>query len=208
MDLFDKVNQRLKPCVIPEDQYYKEPQVKTSICLHHTAGGIGQTSIQGWLNDKVRVATCVVIERDGTILQCFGSQYWAFSLGLDTPNYKDIEKQNIAIEIANYGFLTQHGAEFYNAYGSKVKNVCDLGYKFKGYQYWEAYTPEQIESVKRLLLYWADRYKIDITYRDDIFELCQRARLGKGGLYTHNSYRSDKSDVYPHPGLIEMLTTL
>jgi N-acetyl-anhydromuramyl-L-alanine amidase AmpD len=208
MDYLKLVQEKLKPCLFPETQYYKERVAKKSICLHHTAGGSGNSSISGWVNDSVRVATCVVIERDGTILQCFGSQYWAFSLGLDTPNYKDIEKQTIAIEIANYGWLTKHGDEYYNAYGSKVKNVCDLGYKFKGYQYWEAYTPEQIESVKRLLLYWADRYKIDITYKDDIFDLCQRALLGKGGLYTHNSYRSDKSDVYPHPGLIEMLKTL
>ena len=210
MDLFAPVQERLKPCLIPETQYYKEVFPKKSICLHHTAGGDGNTSIKGWESDIVRVATCVVIQRDGTILQAFGSQYWAYSLGLNQPNYKQIEQQTIGIEISNYGYLQKRGSEFYNAYGSKIKpeDVCDLGYKWRGYQYFENYTDAQIESVKRLLLYWADKYKIDLTFRPAIFDIMQRAIIGEGGVYTHASYRADKTDVYPYPKLIEMLKSL
>jgi len=31
---------------------------------------------------------------------------------------------------------------------------------------------------------------------------------GKAGVFTHNSVRKDKVDVYPHPKLIEMLKSL
>jgi len=35
-----------------------------------------------------------------------------------------------------------------------------------------------------------------------------RALRGEAGVYTHNSVRYDKVDIYPHPKMIEMLKSL
>jgi len=210
MTKFEAVKERLVQ-VDFAGQFYDEPQKKIGIVLHHTAGASALSSIAGWKQDAVKVGTCVVIDRDGKILQCFPSDRWAYSLGINAANYKTIEKQTIAIEIANYGGLTKRGNDYYTAYNELIahEKVCDLGHIFKGKQYYELYTDAQIESVKRLLELWHERYGIDISYKgQEIFALNIDALAAKGGVYTHNSYRSDKSDISPQPKIIEMLQSL
>jgi len=42
----------------------------------------------------------------------------------------------------------------------------------------------------------------------ELFDICEGAIMGKPGIYTHNSYRTDKSDIHPQPEMIQMLNTL
>ena len=86
--------------------------------------------------------------------------------------------------------------------------VIELDVPYRGYKYWEKYTPEQIDSVRELLILWRDKYNIDLTYKEDIWSVSKRALAGENGLYTHNSVREDKTDIYPHPDLIAMLKEL
>ena len=87
--------------------------------------------------------------------------------------------------------------------------VTKLDAPYKGYQYYHKYSDAQIQSIKDLLLYWKGIYNIDLTYDyNKLFTVNKTALSGANGVYTHNSYRSDKSDMYPCPRLIEMLKTL
>ena len=86
--------------------------------------------------------------------------------------------------------------------------VMELDKPFKGDRFFHNYTDAQIESVKQLLLLWKQRYGIPLTYNKDIWDISKRALGGEPGVYTHNSVRPDKNDVYPHPKLIEMLKSL
>ena len=53
----------------PFNDYVNESTVKKQIYLHHTAGtGTPQAVFNMWQKNPVRVATCVVIGRDGEIL--------------------------------------------------------------------------------------------------------------------------------------------
>ena len=70
------------------------------------------------------------------------------------------------------------------------------------------YTDAQIQSVKELLLLWKDKYNIPLTYHEDIWDITPRALKGEPGVYTHNSVRTDKVDIYPCPRMIAMLKTL
>jgi hypothetical protein len=56
---------------------------------------------------------------------------------------------------------------------------------------------------------YAERMYND-TKRGDIngFEFNDLAVLGGHGIWSHTSYRKDKSDMYPHPKLIEILKNL
>ena len=106
--------------------------------------------------------------------------------------------------------MTKKGDKFYTYVGSELSSdkVVKLDKPFRGHEYWEAYTDAQIESVRKLLLLWKDTYGIDVRYNDDIWDVTKRASAGENGVFTHNSVRPDKTDVYPNPGLIEMLKSL
>jgi N-acetyl-anhydromuramyl-L-alanine amidase AmpD len=201
---------KIKSYPLAADQYYTDLHPKKTIVLHHTAGGSAQSSIDGWGRDAVRVATCVVIERDGTIWQCFGTEYWAFSLGLTTANYREVEQQTVAIELANYGYLIKKADGFYNAYGMKMHDdlVYDCKTNFRGQQYYETYTAEQIESLRLLLEHLHEKFGIDLTYHSEMFDLNQSAIHGASGIWSHTSYRSDKSDISPQIPMIQMLQNL
>lgn len=198
--------------------YNREAVKKTQVYLHHTAGnGSGDLTFQFWTQANNKVATCVAISTDGTIVQGFGSEYWAYHLGLGTKHflsqglpYLPLDRSSIGIEVCNWGPITKKGTKYYNYVGGEIKaeEVTELPVAYKGFKLWHKYTDEQINSVKDLLLLWGEKYGIDLTYNEDIWGVTKRALKGEEGVYTHNSVRPDKADVYPCPRLIEMLKSL
>ena len=219
---------KIKQVPLPESQYIKEVTEKKQIVLHHTAGNSSAPgTIKMWANDdRGRIATPIVISGkglskdtvDGEICQAFSSKYWAYHLGLKQDvfkskgvPYKALDKHAIAIEICNWGPVEKRGDKFYNYVDREMPadQVTELETPYKGHKYYHRYTDAQIESVKNLLLYWRDTYGIDLTYHEeDMWTISTRALKGEGGVYTHNSYRKDKSDIYPCPRMIAMLKSL
>lgn len=210
-----------------DDQYFKEEIKKVQIFLHHTAGAPSAiNTAKGWQADSSKVATAYVIagnvnnanEKDGSIVQCFGSQYWGYHLGLKAEAftklglpYKKIDSISIAIEVCNWGQLTKRpDGTFVNYVNGVVapSEVTTLTTPFKGYTYFHKYTDAQLASLKDLLTYLSSTYAISKTYNPDIFDITPRAFKGENGIFTHNSVRTDKWDVYPCPRLIAMLKTL
>lgn len=213
MTSLEKVKSRLRIAQLNKKQYNeveRDKAVKKQIVLHHTAGGSAQSSINGWNADATPVATAFVIDRDGTIFQAFPSWCWAYALGVNQANYRTLEAQAVQIELASYGYLKEINGEFYTAYGNKIApdKVCKLQVPFRGQKYYEAYTPAQIESTIMLVKYLAEAYKIDVRFESDMFDLNQRALRGEPGLFTHCSFRTDKSDIFPQPSMIDALKTL
>ena len=219
---------KIKQVPMKESQYIKEVTEKKQIVLHHTAGnssGVG--TIKMWdADDRGRIATCVTISGkgqskdtyDGEICQAFSSKYWGYHLGLKRDifkakgvPYKSLDPHAIGIEICSWGPLDKVNGKFYNYVDREVPadQVTELATPYKGYKYYHRYTDAQIESVKQLLTYWKNLYGIDITYREeDMWTISTRALKGEGGVYTHNSYRKDKSDIHPCPRMIAMLKSL
>jgi N-acetyl-anhydromuramyl-L-alanine amidase AmpD len=207
-----------KLTMIEFSDFFKEANTKTQIYLHHTASGPNAKSVwDWWKNDKTTVGTCVVIGKDGEIIQGFSSKFWAYHLGLANKHfgvqglpYKNLDKISIGIEITNWGQLTKKGDKYFNYVDKEVPlaDVYELETPHKGFKYYENYSDAQIESVKKLLLYWGEVYNIPLTYNPDIWNTTNRAFKGEPGVYTHNSVRVDKTDVYPHSGLIKMLKSL
>lgn len=214
----------LKQVIFSSNQYIQEEHPKKQIYLHHTAGNAnGEQVFKDWESNTERIATCVTISGkgsncvDGQIIQGFSSKHWAFHLGLKESTfqkagvaYKSLDKISIGIEICNWGQLTLKNGKYYNYVNREVPadQVCKLDKPFKGFQYFHNYTDAQIASVKDLLIQWKAKYNIPITYNADIWDITPRALKGESGVFTHNSVRTDKVDVYPHPKLIEMLKSL
>jgi hypothetical protein len=217
-------------CVdFPETQYFKEEYIKKQIVLHHTVGANAEGTISGWIEDPVRVATCIVIDRDGTPYQTFLSKYWAYHLAAGNH---DLDKHSIAIEISNWGWLipgdnttkqfglNQDGTpkyvytiagKFYTYYGNSV-NVPMEYYPngFRGYKYYEQYSTAQVRTVGELLLYWRMIYNIPLTYNESMWDVTPSALSGNPGVWTHVSFRpaKEKTDCNPQINLVQMLKTL
>ena len=198
--------------------------------IHHTAGWDNPyNTINNWNRDKRgRVATQYCIggtnvkgkeaKHDGVVVECFPNNYLGWHLG--KVGKFAISKMSGGVELNNFGYLTKKGDKYYTYVNTEVKPefVCDLGYKFRGHQYWHAYSNKQIESLRLLLLHLKDIYpKMDLVngipkllkdgvHPKDAFEFNEDAYNAKQfGLWSHTSVRKDKYDCFPQKELVDML---
>lgn len=210
--------QAIKQVRLKDNQYFAESSPKTQIYLHHTAGnGNAEGVARYWNGNDSRIATAFIIGENGTIVQCFSSRHWAWHLGIDTEDfarngakYSNLNKLSVGIEVCNWGYLKKKGDKFYNYAGGVVNPsyVTELDQPYKGYKYWYKYSDAQIESLRQLVEYLCETYDIPKDYRSEIWSIDKEAFKGSKGIFTHNSVRKDKSDMYPCPRVIEMLKNL
>ena len=223
---------------LDSDEYVKDygKLEPLNFFIHHTAGWNNPyNTINNWNRDKRgRVATQYCIggtsvrigkygddKYNGKVVECFPNNYIGWHLG-KVGNF-NMSKYSSAVEINNFGYVTKKGDKYYNYVNVEVPEsmVCDLGYKFRGYQYWHSYTPEQIESLRLLIKHVETTYpKINITsglpkllkdgmHPKDAFEFNKDAYYGKvKGLWTHTNVRKDKFDCFPQQELVDMLISL
>ena len=201
--------------------------------VHHTAGWNNPyNTINSWNKDtRGRVATQYCIggtsiksgkygddKYNGTVVECFPNDYIGWHLG-KVGNF-DMSKYSSAVEINNFGYVTKKGDKYYNYVNTEVPKsmVCDLGYEFRGYQYWHEYTKEQIESLGLLIKHVQKIYpKIDMSsgipkllkdgiHPKEAFGFNEDAYYGRiKGLWSHTSVRKDKFDVFPQEEVVELL---
>ena len=196
---------------LDENQYFNEKWDKKQIVLHHTVSGPKAESVmQYWNSTKERVGTAFIIDGYGKIHQCFSSAHWAHHLGTHYPNNTLLNKQSIAIEICNWGALKRKGNRFFSAFNKEVpaSEVVDYNNNYRGSRYFHRYKQEQIIALEQLLIYLCDRYHIPKTYQASMWDICSNAIHGEPGIFTHISYRADKSDCHPQLELIQTLKAL
>lgn len=219
----------------PDNQYMREVHPKKQVCLHHTVSPVGvQGDLSWWLQTSDRVATALIIHHNGKPYQCFSSKFWAHHLGIKWSvfqkyNFPDFRTRNaylneisIGIEIDSLGPLVEEKNQWYWAKWDKELKKHVPNYRvpvdedkvqfypngFRGFEAFEKYTDEQIITTGGTLLLWHDRYNIPLDYRPDMWDVSRAALNGDPGIWSHNSYRPDKSDVHPQPELIKMLKQL
>jgi len=208
----------------------------TIFFIHHTAGWNNPyATINSWnKDDRGRVCTQYCIggtsiakgkyedsKYDGTVVECFPNNYVGWHLG--KVGDFNTSKYSSGVEINNFGYAEKQGDKYYNYVNVEVPAdmVCDLGYKFRGHQYWHKYTDAQIKSLRLLLIHVGKTYpKIDILagipklLKDgvspkDAFEFNSDVYNGKvKGVWTHTTVRKDKFDCFPQPELVKMLKNL
>jgi len=209
----------------PRDQYIPSETKKSQIVLHHTVSPSFSASgdIAWWKQTRARVATCIIIDGKGRIHQLFSSKYWAYHLYVSSPRNKvatklkarsndvALNRGSIGVELDSAGGLTYKNGRWYTAYGRQISKTRVQEYPdgYRGYYGFEKYYPQQLAALWQLLKYWEQHYPhIPLQYRDEIWDVDRNALTGVPGLYAHTSYRTDKSDCHPDPGLIEMLKQL
>jgi hypothetical protein len=216
---------------LPDNCYYKEEHKKTTICLHHTAGGPDAKIVKNVFLSEPGVATAFVLGSEGNLLRVFPENYWACSVCVgcipqtipvnQAQNYA-YEKQIIAIEICNYGnLIVDKGKFFKTGYGRPIEIPSDqvydvhelLGEDFKRVRYFQKYTDAQMDTLEKWLLDIIDMYPIDFSVFSDTGDIglwWHQANMNaleyKGGIWNHNNYRpKDRMDVTPDKRLWDLL---
>lgn len=195
----------IKKIPLKENQYIQDIHTKKHIILHHTAGGSAASSIAHWASNAERIATPYVIDRNGDIFECYDPKYWAYHLGV--KGNSSIEKSSIGIEICSYGALTEKNGKLLTYTGKEIpkEKSTKLDKAFRGFQIWESYTPQQIASLKVLLPYLVDKFKIKLQIdRKDFWEYKDPSIL-PSGIYSHTTVRKDKIDIFPQKELVDLV---
>lgn len=208
---------------------------KEYIFLHHTSGWSNPYStVDDWNKDsRGAIGTNYVIggfdiktnksNNDGKIIKCIPDEYFAWHLGSTSKDKINMHMHihSVGIEICNMGYLIKKGDSFFTYTGARVpdNHVEDLGFKFRGYQYWQKYTEDQIDSTYALIKSIGKKHNIDLNLglkewlktsnAQKAFEFNEMARDGKiKGVLSHTNVRKDKTDVSPQKLLVEMINSL
>jgi hypothetical protein len=131
-------------------------------------------------------------------------------LGTKEINNTILNKQSIGIELCSWGALTFKLGKYYNVMNHEVpkENVVSYLHPFNEVKYFEKYTVKQLDSLRNLLKYLCLTYNIPKSYNFDMWQISRSALSGNQGIYTHLSFRRDKSDCHPQKELVELLKNL
>lgn len=200
---------------LKETQYYQEVPnafgTKKQIVLHHTvSNGNAKNVMAGWNKTPAKVGTAFIIDRDGIIHQCFSSKHWAHHLGTKSKMNKQLNQESIGIELCSWGSLKRSSiksgikATFTSSVETVVPNdeVIDLEKPYRGSRYYQKYTEKQLKSLQILVYYLCETYKIPKNYNPEMWEYSRLAMYGSPGIWSHTSFRKDKSDCFPQKELI------
>ena len=122
----------------------------------------------------------------------------------------------------SYGWCDFKNGKYINAYkgsipANEVGRPVDANGNFisyKGHKYYQKYNAANIAHVKTIVTGWMSKYNIPFVYNySELFPnsgqaISKNALAGKPGVYTHNSVRTGKSDVWPQAELIAMLKSI
>ena len=202
------IKSKIIQCPLDKSQYYQEKFEKKQIVIHHTASnGNAKNVITGWRKTPQRIGVAFVIDGEGIIHQVFSSTHWAHHLGVHEKNNRKLNQQSIGIEICSWGLLSYKEGKYFNYLNQEILADEAVVYfqKFRGSFYYQRYTEKQLNSLKDLLNYLCESYGIPKKYNIDIWDVSKLALSGNSGIYTHVSFRKDKSDCHPQKELIEVL---
>lgn len=201
-----------------KNQYYQEENEKKQIVIHHTvSNGNAKNVVNSWASNPAKIGTAFIIDREGIIHQTFRSKHWAHHLGTKSKMNKQLNQQSIGIELSSWGGLTRQenpmlkgSPKFFSSTrtGIPKEEVIKLEKPFRGFLYFQKYTSSQLKSLQILINYLCETYSIPKVYNPEMWEYSKMAMNGNSGIYTHISFRKDKSDCFPQKELIEILNKL
>jgi len=206
-------------------QYMPDHSEKVGFCLHHSAGRDNARGMFGWWeSNPQRVATAYGIEDNGAIYRGFdGLKAWAYAINVRSranripleykhPKHgRELERAYINLEICSWGWLTEKNGKYYSWTGDEVHpdRVVRYDHAFRGFHFFEAYTDEEIAAVEHLLRWHHQEHGISLECDPlTMFDIDERALNIGAGVFTHASFRTDKSDCHPQAELIQMLNSL
>jgi N-acetyl-anhydromuramyl-L-alanine amidase AmpD len=210
----------------PRNLYTQKEYKKKQICLHHTVSGEGYSGDVATMFKRGYVVA-YMIERNGNIHQFYDEKFSGTHLGIPAETfssrgipYQKLDFSCIGIELDSWGQVLPVRDKFYPVKWENGKFVPRLDCaplsnypesyctKYRGFEFYERYTPQQLASLERLLTFLMSKHEIQNNYMSDMWDVCNRALKGYEGVFSHTSYRKDKFDVHPQPELVNLLKSL
>lgn len=199
---------------LSDAQSYPKVGYKDSIVLHHTAGTTARGALNWWNETPEKVGVAFVIDRDGKIYQAFDTMRWGYHLGVKgDSNY--VEKHSVGIELVSAGILHKGPDDtfwFFPAYpkkfgGKQIPKEHVVEMKWRGGEYFHKYTDAQIKSLVALIQHLGKTLNIKTSVANKFWEFQKSAKTKdpKEGIWSHTSFREDKSDIFPQKSLIDAL---
>ena len=211
-----------------ENIFYPIETPKTQIYLHHTAGNQNiKRTIEIWNTRTDHVSTHYITNNNGEVEQLYEDEFYGNHLGVKGSTfksrglpYRNLNKYSLGIELSAFGGVTLKDGVYKTIYNSTLPesgvaqpvNKFGKPMTYKGYKYYEKYSNSQIANVKNVVQGWMSKYSIPLNYNWDEFfnpnTLSINALKGEKGVYTHNSVRTGKQDIFPQKELIDMLKSI
>lgn len=186
--------------------------------------GVGTDfALGGWADEEG--------DYDGLLLQLYPNDTdWAYHINM-LANFKPyssakknrdhenrMARRTLAIEVCCLGYLEYSGGKFRPPSAKYItvpeeqvidyEKIYGKGYRFRGYRYYQRYSPKQINSLEiwlRASLKYIGKEMDKVTYDERWFDYCWEAVYGRRTVMTHTQVRS-KSDMHPQPELLDMLS--
>ena len=114
-----------------------------------------------------------------------------------------VEKNNLL-----YAWPAYEGDSWQKKYSVSKERAVFYEEGFKGFHWFEKYTDEEIEAIRKLILHHHEKDGLILDYNSEMWNISEKALSGNPGIWTHVSYRTNKSDAHPQPELIQMLREL
>jgi N-acetyl-anhydromuramyl-L-alanine amidase AmpD len=189
------------------NDYEPYPSTKDKIALHFTAGSSADSAATS-LATPDYISVPFIVDKDGTIYQCYSTKYWAFHLGVKNAGKGEFDKVSIAIEIVNEGPLVQKNDGLYWWPRNFNVRFCGLEdtdryYKlskpWRDYSYFTTYTAAQYDSLGKLVAYLCVMHDIPPTMIPGIGSELVTVEFLRAfkGIFTHHNIRADKTDCSP-----------
>ena len=145
--------------------------------IHYTAGSTARSSAEWFRSPQNKSSSAhVVIERDGTVIQCVDFRKVAWHAG--KSRWRDIvglNRHSIGIELANFGWLRPSGDRWVTFSGKPIANPYIARHRNGNPDGstrpigWEPFPEEQFEAARGLVEALMDAYGInEIVGHDDI----------------------------------------
>ena len=193
---------------LPDDQYFKVEQPKDMIMLHFTAGSKASHAYNAWINQRIKIGTAYIVDKDGSVYEVFNPKYWAYHLGIKgkySQSWKH-DKRSIGIEIVNMGPLKLRGKDLCcwpNDFNQKFCSINDthkyVETSYRGYDFYEAFPQVQLDSVVKLVDRLSNQFQIKKTLPpvEKQMECDLEFYDSWKGIAAHQNVRPDKFDIGP-----------
>lgn len=218
--------------------YYNGPTKKRYIFIHHTAGWENPyNTIRSWAkDDRGAVATQFVVggrnpwtleeKYDGEVVECMNYDNYGWHLGIGGT---EMHTHSIGIELCNFGYAVKLNGSYLSWANTKIypDEIINYGKSgWRGYQFFQKYSDNQLISLSHLLRKISSDQNIDI--RSGLQQRLKKMNkfaafsydpiIKSGsipGLFTHtnvsgpNKYGNyEKWDCHPQDELCDMILSL
>ncbi|MGN7610931.1 N-acetylmuramoyl-L-alanine amidase [Magnetococcales bacterium HHB-1] len=135
-----------------------------AIIIHYTAGSSREASVRTLMDSTKKVSAHLVVGRDGLISQLVPFNIRAWHAGKSRfGNRSGYNNYSIGIEIDNVGPLTKEGGQYLSWFKKaypEAEVIKAVHRNEQNERYWQRYTDQQIDLVKRICEQLIKKYKI------------------------------------------------